>query len=220
MSKKSFEGFNQGTLDFLKDLKDNNNREWFNHYKKDFEVHYKQPASEFSAELSLALTGLTAQLNIPKVFRIYRDVRFSKDKTPYNAHLHISFTPDVAGATPPMWFFGVDSARLSLGCGIFGFDRAHLEQFRSRIVGSEGSQIFQTIENLKSSGARFIDPELKRVPAGYAKDHEFGHLLRHKGLSGWYDYRPDMITRSDLVNWCLEEFQKLLPLYEVLLQRK
>ncbi len=218
MNQKAFEGFVPETLGFLKKLAANNNREWFSDHKKDFDVHYKQPASEFADELSLALTGLTGHLNKSKVFRIYRDVRFSKDKTPYNTHLHVSFTPDVAGATPPMWFFGVDSERLSLGCGVFGFEKHHLQRFRSRVVGDEGDQINETVEGLRKSGVRFNEPELKRVPAGYAKDHQYGHLLRHKGLSGWWDYSPNTITRPDLVNWCVAEYEKILPLYLMLNQ--
>lgn len=218
MNQKAFKGFAPETLVFLNNLSANNNREWFSDHKKDFDAHYKQSATDFAAELSLALTGLTGHLNKPKVFRIYRDVRFSKDKTPYNTHLHISFTPDIAGATPPMWFFGVDCERLSLGCGVFGFDKHHLQQFRSRIIGADGDQINGTIEGLRKSGVRFIEPELKRVPAGYAKDHQYRHLLRHKGLSGWQDYPPDTITRSDLVDWCVAEYEKILPLYRLLNQ--
>lgn len=219
MKQQAFDAFEPETLFFLNNLKANNNRDWFVDNKQEFEAFYKRPAAAFSAELSLALTELTGHLNTIKVFRIYRDVRFSKDKTPYNAHLHISFTPDIAGATPPLWFFGVDSGRLSLGCGVFGFDKVHLEQFRSRINGGEGSEIARMIDDLKADGVRFLEPELKRVPGGYSKDHKYGHLLRHKGLSGWMDYPPEVITHAGLVNWCACQLQKLLPLYGALMQR-
>jgi uncharacterized protein (TIGR02453 family) len=219
MKTSSFDAFGPETLSFLNDLRANNNREWFAAHKQSFETVYKQPATDFSAELSLALSEVTGHLNIAKVFRVYRDVRFSKDKTPYNAHLHISFTPDIAGASPPMWFFGVDSERLSLGCGNFGFDKAHLEQFRTRIVSNEGAKIVKMLNGLKAGGARFMEPELKRVPSGYAKDHEFGDLLRHKSFSAWLDYPPEAIIQAGLVNWCVSEFKKLLPVYGALMQR-
>jgi len=219
MKTSSFDAFGSETLNFLVDLKANNNRDWFAANKQSFETVYKQPAANFSAELSLALSEITGHLNIVKVFRVYRDVRFSKDKTPYNAHLHISFTADIAGASPPMWFFGVDSERLSLGCGNFGFDEAHLEQFRKRIVSDEGAKIVKMVNKLKVGGARFIEPELKRVPSGYAKDHEYNDFLRHKSFSGWLDYPPEAIIQGGLVSWCVSEFKKLLPLYGILMHR-
>ena len=119
----TFPGFTQDSLKFLANLKANNTREWFADNKKTYETEIRQPAREFAAEMADSLEQLVGESLKTKIFRINRDIRFSKDKTPYNSHVHISWIPD-RGASSPAWMFGLSPDYLTLGCGVFEFDKA------------------------------------------------------------------------------------------------
>ena len=103
-----FQGF-PDTMAFLADLAANNDRTWFAANKACYERDYRQPAEAFVAELRPRLEALVGGPVIAKVFRIHRDVRFAKDKTPYKAHLptcppaHRPAGPDDARRAPPPW---------------------------------------------------------------------------------------------------------------------
>tara|TARA_R110002124_G_scaffold265401_1_gene432124 strand:- start:658 stop:1317 length:660 start_codon:yes stop_codon:yes gene_type:complete len=218
MSTDQFFGFTDRTLVFLKQLKANNNRDWFTKTRKTYEKAYKEPALEFAAAMADQLQSLTGLAHTSKLFRIHRDVRFAKDKTPYNTHLHLSFTPDHAMANPPCWFFGLDTERLTLGTGIFAFDAEQLAGFRSTVAGPKGPKILATLKKLTDAGARIGAPELKRVPSGYARDHPQEALLRRKGLAIWSDIgEATAALDENLVATCGAEFRRLKPVFDVLL---
>ena len=151
-------------------------------------------------------------MNTENFGRMHRDVRFSKDKTPYNAHLHISFLPEGHQAA---WFFGLDSKKLTLGAGLFAFGKAELKTYRTRVAGEDGRVLTQTLKTLTDEGFRIPEPELKRIPPGFDKDHPAGDLLRRKGLAGWYDF-PDTKppTSQGVVTQCASVFRNLKPLMD------
>lgn len=217
MTTQGFSGFAMETIDFMKELEANNTREWFAENKKVYERVYKAPALMFADIMAAELQSLTGSIHTSKLFRIHRDVRFSKDKTPYNTHLHISFTPEHGSESPPCWFFGLDTKSLSLGVGIFAFQPAELDAFRKRVTSEEGQDIARTLEKMAKAGMRISEPALKRVPSGYHKDHPNAALLRHKGLAAWKDLGDETkAVDSDLIGMCGAEFKRLRPLYDLL----
>ncbi len=221
MTDLKFAGFSPAALGFLDDLKVNNTRDWFAANKTTYETEIKRPAASFCETMSGQLTKLTGRDHKAKVYRIHRDVRFSKDKTPYNAHLHISFEPESNLQSPPMWFFGLGTEKLSLGCGVFGFDKAELDLFRSRVTAPTGGEIAETLGGLEKAGARMSEPQLKRVPHGYPKDHPRSDLLRHKGLASWLDHENrSWVTKPEMMSLCLKEFKKLYPIFDLLIDER
>lgn len=217
MTTQEFSGFAMETIDFMKELKANNNREWFNDNKKVYEQDYKAPALAFADILAGELQSLTGSIHTPKLFRIHRDVRFSKDKTPYKAHLHLSFTPQHGTESPPCWFFGLDTTSLSLGVGIFAFQPEELDAFRKRVASENGAEIAQILAELTEAGMRISEPALKRVPSGYPKDHPNEKLLRHKGLAAWKDLGDETkALDANLVGTCKREFKRLKPMFDLL----
>lgn len=210
-----FHGFSKDAITFLRDLRANNDRTWFNDHKKIYERAIKQPAQAFCAAMTAALEDLTARPHSHKIFRIHRDVRFSKDKTPYNTHLHIAFMPDGKKSSAPAWFFGFDPEGLTLGTGIFTFEKEALERYRQRVLGADGAILAGIIRDLKGQDARLGEPALKRVPSGYPADHASAELLRHKGFSAWIDHPDPMVaTAPDLVTTCMGDFVLLEPLFD------
>lgn len=223
MTKPNFTGFTAETLTFMKTLKANNTRDWFTSHKDSYETDYKAPALAFADTMTEQLHRMTGLPHTSKLFRIHRDVRFSKDKTPYNTHMHISFIPegphDHPMANPPCWFFGLDTEKLSLGCGIFSFEAEQLQTFRSRIDSAEGSDVAKVLHGLIQQGARMGEPELKRIPSGYAKDHPHETLLRRKGLAIWSDLGDATAALDDdLIAGCYKEFENLKPVFDFLIK--
>lgn len=176
------------TVKFIKDLSANNDRDWFKANEHRYKQHYKIAADAFSENLAAELGKALGATPVPKVFRIFRDVRFSKDKTPYNPHLRIGFSMPGTPPDHPMWMAGLELERLVVGVGKFGFEKDVLERFRERVAGPEGAALAQLLADLTASGARLSEPDLKRVPAPYPKDHPRADLLRHKGLAVWRDH--------------------------------
>jgi uncharacterized protein (TIGR02453 family) len=175
------------TVAFLKALAANNERAWFTQNKKTYEANLKIPAKQFAEELAMELERATGLSHRPKIFRINRDLRFSKDKTPYKTHLHMSFTPDSSAPISPAWMFGLQRDHLVLGLGIFAFPDKALDRWRERVDGPEGEALARQLDSLLASGARMDEPKLKRVPAPYPADHPRASLLRRKGLAIWLD---------------------------------
>lgn len=207
--------FPSETVPFLNDLKANNNREWFNAYKATYTSAIKQPAETFADVLLPHLEQVAGGPLQAKIYRMYRDVRFSKDKTPYNTHLHISFMPPGHGETPIGWFFALETDRIILGAGAFQFGKQDLITWRNRVAGPDGERLATLIDDLRQNGARLSDPTLKRVPSGFDKDHPREALLRCKGFSIWHDIMDTgLAERPDLVQEIVERFRTFRPVMD------
>lgn len=196
---------------FLSSLADNNTKDWFTAHKLTYATQLKAPSLALLDTVAASLKKQTGQVPSTKLFRPHRDVRFSKDKTPYHLHLHMLWS------TPPVsYFFGIGRDYLSVGGGIMGFDKDQLTSWRATIDGSKGAQIANAIADLQTQGARMDAAELKRVPAPYDKDHPHAALLKRKSCTLWFDFDESEITKGGLVPQLETAFQKLHPLTQLL----
>ena len=196
---------------FLNTLADNNTKDWFTENKPTYETQLKAPALALLDTLAASLKKQTGQVPSTKLFRPHRDVRFSKDKTPYHLHLHMLWS------TPPVgYFFGIGRDYLAVGGGIMGFDKDQLTHWRAAFDGPKGVQLAGAIADLQTQSARMDDPELKRVPAPYDKDHPNAALLKRKSCTVWFDFEESDITKGGLVPQLETAFQKLQPLTQLL----
>ncbi len=201
------------TQAFLAELKANNGRGWFQANKARYERVMKAPAEAFAAELRPRLEALAGRPIGTKIFRLHRDVRFAKDKSPYNAHVHIAFRPETAPGEVRrrgVFYFGLEADKLTLGVGAFDFGPADLEKYRRAVAGdSDGEEL---VAILSGMAAKPGEPDLKRVPAPYPADHPRGDLLRHKGLNVWQDLTgAELIASPDLVDAVMTVFEQLDP---------
>lgn len=211
MGDDGFFAFPEDSVTFLRGLKANNTKAWFAENKAVYEGAVKRPAEAFCRATADRLTALTGAAHTAKVYRLHRDLRFSKDPTPYNAHLHISFTRDGG----PAWLFGLEPERVVLGVGVMVFDKPALDTYRQRVDGPDGAVLATAVEQLRADGIRIGEPELKRVPAGYDPAHPRADLLRRKGLSAWTDFSDPLVaTRPDWLDTCLAGFGQLRPVYD------
>lgn len=211
MSADPFATLISDSRTFLTTLADNNSKDWFAENKATYETNLKSPALALLDTVAATLEKQTGQVPSTKLFRPHRDVRFSKDKTPYHLHLHMLWS------TPPTgYFFGIGRDYLSVGAGIMGLDKDKLTRWRAAVDSPEGAKIATALDDLQASDARIDMAELKRVPAPFDKDHPRAELLKRKSCTVWFDYDESDITKGGLVSQIETAFQKLQPLTQLL----
>lgn len=197
---------------FLSELAAQNSRAWFDAEKPRYEARLKTPAILLMEKVAADIRRDCGVVLRPKLFRPQRDVRFSQDKTPYHTHLHLSWSGDGKGMTRPALFFGIAPEYVTLGGGVMGFDRAALARWRAALDGQEGGEIAGELARLAALGLAPGEPELKRVPAPFGKDHPHGGLLRRKGLTLWREMEPGEWARPAAA--LRDGFAALLPLLQ------
>lgn len=209
------------TVQFLKKLEKNNNRDWFNKHKDQFKIA-QEDMKKFLAEAEKEMNKIDV-IEKTKLFRIYRDVRFSKDKTPYNKHL--SFSMSRAGAfRRGGYFFKIDTNEAFVACGFWAPESSDLKLIRDHIA--HDAKPLRKILNSKKFKDHFGELEgdqLKNTPRGYDKDHPDADLLKfkqmivvekfslteatspgflkkvmgsYKAVRPWFDYMSDILTHD------------------------
>jgi uncharacterized protein (TIGR02453 family) len=162
-----FKGFPAEATKFFRDIERNNDREWFKAHKQVYERACQAPMED-----------LLDDLGGGKLFRIYRDVRFSKDKSPYKTYM---------GATFDGGYISMTAESFSIATGAYMPDAAGLERYRKAVdTDSSGKPLEKIVSKLEAKGYEFgAHDSLKTVPKGYDKEHPRLALLKHKGLATW-----------------------------------
>ena len=181
---------------FVKRLAGNNTRDWFQAHKAKYDAKLRDPAKALLDEMSPRITEITGYAVTSKLFRANRDVRFSKDKTPYNTHLHMMWSLQSGARQDPVLFFGINATEVTVGAGMMEFSKDVQADWR-KMVDLDGGHIASKIASVTNNGYEVWKPKLKRVPAPFDKDHPHGDLLRQKGLviAGHPDMSGDLPTR-------------------------
>ncbi len=224
MDKITFSGFPIEGLQFLEDLKKNNKREWFNNRKQDYIDYVQNPARDFVIAFGEKLKTIspgfvydTRMSGVGSVLRVYRDVRFRKDKSPYNTRLRIFFWEGTRKKMEnPGIFFGLDERGARLHVGLFKFPKILLTAYRDSVIdnqlGNELQNVIKTLQNTENyevGGTHY-----KRVPRGYDKEHPLSELLMYNGLyvsSPLID--PSITITPKLLEICYEYCQIMAPLH-------
>lgn len=184
----NFDGFNAKTFSFLTDLAANNSKDWFDANRSRYEDCWKNPALDlinaFLEPMAMFDPPLKAEARINgSLRRINRDVRFSKDKSPYNARLHIIFW---AGAHPnrsPGFHLVLEPTGIGYGAGVFGLDTNALATYRQRILDpTDRATLLNAIKSAERTGSSFGEPELKNLPRRFEASGDWEHLLRRKSF--------------------------------------
>jgi uncharacterized protein (TIGR02453 family) len=178
-----FTGFSPEAIQFLVDLGANNDRAWFNPRKAQFETLLKRPLEALCVALGARFEArgipLTADQRSP--FRIYRDTRFSKDKTPYKTAVSAQF-PAVGGG--PAGYFHLEPGEIFAGGGLYRPGTPVLVAWR-QLVDRDPVTVHAALDEpgfASVYGAIYAEERLARVPAGFAKDHPDAELLKLKDL--------------------------------------
>jgi len=190
----TFDGFSRDLPEFLADLEANNTKLWFDAHRADYEALYLEPAKQFVAAMTGPLAKVTPRARAePRVngsiMRINKDVRFSKDKTPYKPHLSLVFpVADVFDRKAPAFWFRLSASQLHLGCGMMDFGKTGLKTYRDTIADPKGARAFALVidKAAKAGGWERSTPHYKTVPRDYPQVKEAGgiqaDLIRHSGF--------------------------------------
>lgn len=193
---------------FLKQLEKNNNRDWFNTHKNEFDTAKAEADLIFNAiyqELSKK-----EELEPLKIYRIYRDVRFSNDKTPYKIHFSAQ-----SGRKKPHnrggYYFHIQPNHNFIGVGFWGPERDDLIRIRKDIeVSDELEKILQSKTLIKEFG-EMQGEEVKSAPKGFSKDHERIALLRKKQYFFIKNFTDEEVLAEDFPKKVAKSIQVLQP---------
>ena len=180
--------FSDATFEFLKDLEANNNKAWFDDNRQRYEDHWLEPAKDFVVEWNGFMDGLEPTHKCaPKVNgsirRINRDIRFSKDKTPYGPKIHIVFWCGDHPNKSPAIHVVVHPDRLGMGVGQWAMTPQELSALRSGVADNDrGEELVGLISDLNKDGIELTDESLKRLPSGVPEGTGRDTLFKRKGL--------------------------------------
>jgi uncharacterized protein (TIGR02453 family) len=215
-----FEGFADGSGSFFKKLAKNQKKEWFDAHKDEYEEGWHRPMHALLAEVKEKIDGAypDCELGEPKVMRIYRDVRFSKDKSPYKTFIGGSVRLKGAGGmgdVPSAFYFHVSPTDCFAGAGLYVMDAPKLAKYRAAILDdASGAELAKKVRALEKKGLRFSAAEtLKKAPKGVPADHPRIDLLLKKGLVAGLDAVPRAkLTSRALVDVCVKGAREMAPI--------
>jgi uncharacterized protein (TIGR02453 family) len=218
-----FDGFSKETLSFFRKLKRNNNKEWFDKHKEEYDHFVLEPVKSFVGVMGKKFheegVGIRAEPKLNRsIFRIYRDTRFSPDKTPYKTHLALFLWE---GTLPrmesPGFYFHVEPSKILLGAGVYGFTPKQLTRYRKAVVDPEwGQDLADIIRKIsRRKDFQFGEKHYKRIPSGFDPDHPNAELLLYNGIHVWEETAiPDEFYSAKFVSYCWKKFKPFLPLHD------
>jgi uncharacterized protein (TIGR02453 family) len=216
-----FPGFPPEALEFFRGLARHNNRDWFQARKTTFEEKVKQPMRELVEALNGALKSFAPDYvtdPAKAVYRIYRDTRFSKDKTPYKDHIAASF---FRSGTDPHKYGGyyvqVSHKDVAVGGGVYMPEPEVLLEIRQHIAENH-----QTLRKILAAAAVKRDlgelqgDQLSRVPKGFLATHPAADLLRFKSLFLYVNLDPALAVTPQFFPEVLKRFRVMKPFLDFL----
>ncbi len=219
--KTDFPGFSPEALKFFVQLKRHNNRPWFLKNKETYERQIKEPMLSLVLEINSELRGLAPELvTEPKraIYRIYRDVRFSADKSPYKTHTAALFAPRGLGkhACSGLYFHFSPDELLVAG-GVYMPGPKELLAIRNHIAANpKALRIILAHRQFAKLFGRLEGDQLARVPKGFAPEHPAADLLRYKQFLAWIKHPPELALSQELLPTLVQTFDTLMPLVRFL----
>jgi uncharacterized protein (TIGR02453 family) len=171
----TFRGWKAEALEFFDGLAADNSKAYWERHKVEYETLVRAPMEALVEELSPKGGG--------RIFRPYRDVGFSKDKSPYKTNI---------AAMVDDGYVQLTAGGLGAGAGMWEMAPDQVERYRAAVDrGTSGKKLERIVSDVRGAGILVAGHgELKTIPRGYAKDHPRAELLRYKGLTAWRDWEP------------------------------
>jgi uncharacterized protein (TIGR02453 family) len=215
-----FPGFPPETLQFFRGLARNNRREWFLPRKPLFEEKVKEPMRQLVDALNLALHDFAPEYETDPhkaILRIYRDVRFSKDKKPYKEQIAATFRRHGAAHHQGGYYFAISHKGVAVGGGVYLPEPAPLLAIRQRIAGRhEEFRHILAAPLLRKLLGNLEGDQLSRVPRGFAADHPAADLLRYKYFLLYKELPPSLATSPKLHKAIVDRFRVMTPFLQFL----
>ena len=215
--------FSKQTFDFLSELTDNNDRAWFEANKKRYEDFVRTPALDFIEAMSHHMPAISRHfLAQPKkvggsLMRVYRDTRFSGDKTPYKTNIGIQFRHEIGkDVHAPGYYLHIEPHQCFFAAGVWHPDADAL--FRIRTFMVEKSEKWQPVLQDKAFNKFFaLDGDsLSRVPRGFAKEHPLAEDLKRKDFICLAALGRKEVVSGNLLELAVERYRQAAPLMKFL----
>ncbi len=220
-----FSGFDKKAVAFLKSIRQNNNKEWFEAHKKEYTELILEPSRAFVVEMGEHLQALVPTINaVPKMnhslYKIYRDTRrMGANKAPIKERVGFIFWQ---GNTKRMqssaFYLHFSPEELMVAVGVRWFERPMLEAFRSYILDDARREALANIlTNIeaKDSAYTHLEGGFKRYPRGFSKDMPNADLSLYKGMATFARLKPELIYDGEkLIERLYKIFEDMLPLQE------
>jgi uncharacterized protein (TIGR02453 family) len=215
-----FGGFSPEALQFLRDLKENNDREWFTPRKQVYEETLRQPMIELVRAIHGEMISFAPQyVGEPAkcVFRIYRDTRFSKDKTPYKTHVAASFSGNGLSKTGSGYYVGISAEGIEIGGGMYAPEPEVLLAIRQAIADDpEGFRETYSAAKTRKLVGEPGGESVSRPPKGFDPAHPAIDLLKRKQHFFMVHLDAEVATTPKLLNEVTKRFAVMTPLIEFL----
>lgn len=227
-----FNGFKKEGIEFLKALNQNNNKKWFEENRHIWEEYILNPNKAFVQEMGETLQILVPSIKaIPKtsasLFKIYKDTRFSKDKTPMKEIIGILFWQGISHRmSSSSFYFFYNSSSYNISSGMRNFKPPVLKAYREYIKDEKkAKQLDDILNNLRKKGYEISPPKYKRVPKEFSKDYKYSHLSLYGTLNAHKKYIiDDKFFTLDIVDFAFSKYEELQELqkwlYEMTLSVK
>lgn len=198
------------SLSFLSALTSNNNREWFNDHKSQF-LDSQQEVRVFAEGLHEKMSEHDHLEDWKKIFRLYRDVRFSNDKTPYKTYWSGSFrraTDQLRGG----YYFSIQPGNSYVAGGFFGPNAQDLLHIRKQIA-QDPAQLRSVLDNQKfrETFGQLIGEQVKTAPKGFLKDDPAIDLIRYKQFIVEHRFSDEQVLADDFTETASAVFRQMRP---------
>jgi uncharacterized protein (TIGR02453 family) len=218
--RSRFPGFPPEALQFFRALARHNNRDWFQPRKAVFEEQVKQPMRELVEALNGAMKSFAPEYATDPekaIYRIYRDTRFSKDKTPYKDHIAASF---YRSGTGPHKYGGyyvhVSHKEVAVGGGVYMPEPGVLLEIRQHIAAHHQKLRKILAAAVRRSLGELQGDQLTRVPKGFPVTHPAADLLRFKSFILYVNLEPELAATPEFFGEVLTRFRTMKPFLDFL----
>ncbi len=220
--EKLFEGFSPASLEFLSQLRDNNNKPWFNAHKQDYLEYVLNPLQRLVQDLSGLMLDLDPYFETrpavdKTISRIYRDTRFSHDKSPYKNNAWITFKrPNKQWQDYPAYFFELTPEGYSFGMGYYSASKTTMDKFRERL-SLKPAEFLELISRYSEQQLFKLEGELYKRPLPDCPDEALRTWFQRKSLYLICEKPLDpSLFNQELLTELVEGFRLLAPLYHYL----
>lgn len=215
--------FSEDSFAFLSALGEHNNRDWFNEHKDEYEQTIREPALAFIRAMQPELARFAPHfVAVDKkvggsLMRVYRDVRFGKNKAPYKTNIGIQFRHEVGkDVHAPGFYLHIEAHEVFVGAGIWHPDRETLKKIRTYIDAHPTRWQDALDDKPFNKAFSLAGDSLKRAPKGYPMDHPMIEDLKRKDFIAIAPLVPELILEDDLVGFIASYFETAQPMMQQL----
>ncbi|MHB1115379.1 DUF2461 domain-containing protein [Sideroxydans sp.] len=217
--------FSKQTFAFLSALEQNNNREWFEKHQQEYEDLVRTPALDLISDMSDEMPAISRHfLAQPKkvggsLMRVYRDTRFSRDKTPYKTNIGIQFRHELGkDIHAPGYYLHISPGECFVGVGLWHPDADALLKIREAIVKKPEAWLAARDDAAFSKQYELVGDALANAPRGFAKDHPQVSDLKRKDFIALANLTEATVTSAKLRPLVVEHYRQAAPLMRFLCQ--